>query len=224
MNFITANPVTGETAMDVLDQIDTSPVPAKLRGPLKSAISEYAAPTGEVAKLAKRPATDFKPAGGNPQGFEEELAALEESSRLAKELYQGLGGLGDKVDVIQWSDSTGGTQEQEAVILELRSVGGLGSVAAWVAWMQDVYGVADDAIKSAKPKNVGANAQYEGKLSDKQQKMVDEAARLRLGFAALANQVQQGLITAGQGQPLAAQLEAGADPHSLPSAKKSAKV
>jgi hypothetical protein len=202
MTFLAANQVTGETAMDILGQIGSSPVPAKLQGPLRLAISDYAAPTGEVTKLAQRPASDFKAPGGQAQGFEEELAALEEASRLAKELYQGLGGLGDKVDTLKWTDSAGGTAEQEAVIVELRSVGGLGSVDKMVAWMQDIHGIADDAITAAKPKGIGPDARYEGKLSDKQQTMVDDAQRLRLGFAALANQVQQGLLTPAQAQPL----------------------
>lgn len=227
MKFLATNQVTGETAMDILDLVLTSPdVPAKLKGPLRLAISDYASPTGEVAKLAQRPASDFKAsgAGGNAQGFEDELLALEETSRMAKELYQGLGGLGDKVDTLEWKDSAGRTAEQEAVIVELRSVGGLGSVDKMVSWMQDIYGFADDAIKSAKPAGVGPDAKYEGKLSDKQQKMVDDAQRLRLGFAALANQVQQGLLTPAQAQPLAAGLAGGADPRTLPSAKQQTKV
>ncbi len=186
-----------------MDEVAKSDVPQQHQQTLRRAMQGYV--TGAPQRLAKRGDDRFKPPSMKTEEGKRDRVAMREATTLAKDMYQGLGGLGDKTDLIEWQEGDK-TQTQEAVIVELRSISGMKGVDGWVSWMKDVYSVADEAIKASRPKGFGRRPPTRASSRSIEQNLVREADELRQAFEQLAHQLNEDELTLGAAQGMAGRL------------------
>ncbi len=148
----------------------------KLREEVRKGLSGIEFQSGKRTKENQN-LKDYEPNQEQPDPVKMPTEGLTKLVDSLKDIYQGMGELGNRMDLVKYTGPKEPTEATKATIVEIRKPPEVAS-KNWAETMDTVYNAVDDAIRYPRGKII-QERDYQGVLTERQQELREEANQLR---------------------------------------------